>query len=232
MRRLAFAMALLAAACSSDDPATCGDASSCPAGMTLVSANCGSFCTDSTEVTREQYAQFLAQAPPPAGQPEACAWNVSFESSCPLGEVPGNDPSLPITCVDWCDAGAYCAWAGKRLCTGLGGPPTRPVPWDAACEAVFGYLDADPPGCNLHSGAMKPVGTSVGCSGKSPPLDGLFDLIGNAAEWTDACSALDDVVHCSAPGASALNGAASCSATVAYEPTYRDPFVGFRCCKL
>jgi len=230
MRWLAFAMALLAAACSSDDPATCGDASSCPAGMTLVSASCGSFCIDSTEVTRDQYAQFLGQAPAPGGQPEPCAWNQSFEPSCPLGEVPGNDPNLPITCVDWCDAGAYCAWAGKRLCTLE--HRNSPGLWDTACLATFGHLDADPPGCNLHSGAMKPVGTSVGCSGKNPPLDGLFDLIGNAAEWTDDCVAGFDegVVYCAALGASAFNGDTVCGSGVTFEPTYRDPFVGFRCC--
>ncbi len=220
--------------CSSEDEAaSCGEVSSCPADMVRVSASCGSFCIDGKEVTRGQYSAFLAQAPAVTGQQEGCEWNTSFEpddAGCayvPL--APTGDPNLPVTCVDWCDAAAFCTSVGKKLCTGLD-HRRRPARWEAACNAVFGHVESSPPGCNFMTGALRPVGTSQGCHGKGPLLDGLFDLIGNVAEWTDDCGSDVGGPYCSAPGASAVEGAPMCGSTLAYEPTYRDAFLGFRCC--
>jgi formylglycine-generating enzyme required for sulfatase activity len=221
------------AACGwEDERVSCGEVTSCPADMVKVSANCGSFCIDGTEVTYGQYSVFLAQAPPVTGQREGCEWNTSFEpgdAGCANGPAPAGDPILPVTCVDWCDAAAFCKSAGKRLCTGLD-HRDRPARWEAACNAVFGHVETSPPGCNFMTGALRPVGTSQGCHGKSSPLDSLFDLIGNVAEWTEDCDSDFGSQYCLALGASALDGGPACSEGTGYEPTYRDAFLGFRCC--
>jgi len=85
----------------------------CPSGHGPVMVRVGTFCIDSTEVTSEQYNDFLLAGPAAlAPQPAECSWNVSY--------LPGggwvfdpSQPTLPIANVDWCDAYAFCRWAGS-----------------------------------------------------------------------------------------------------------------------
>jgi formylglycine-generating enzyme required for sulfatase activity len=54
-----------------------------------------------------------------SGQLAGCANNTSY---VPTGDWPFVDrPKHPVTWVHWCDAYAYCKWAGKRLCGRIGG---------------------------------------------------------------------------------------------------------------
>lgn len=79
----------------------------------------GTYCVDSTEVTGRQYLEFLAaKAGDTSGQPVDCSWNTTFE---PAADIDPNE--YPVAFVDWCDALAYCTWAGKRLCGKIGGGP-------------------------------------------------------------------------------------------------------------
>lgn len=96
-----------------------------------------SYYIDSTEVTQAQYQEFVSAAKATGykpEQPEFCSQNPSFEPPtfgskpgdpdyhCPEGYVrPTETPDVPMVCVDWCDADAYCKWAGKRLCGRVGG---------------------------------------------------------------------------------------------------------------
>jgi hypothetical protein len=101
------------------------------------------FCMDATEVTNADYAVFLASGVPASS---SCRFNDTFEPA-PLGTpaafggtCPGFLPEamIPLTCVDWCDAWAYCAWAGKRLCgASFGRPITDPSEsvWRIACDS-------------------------------------------------------------------------------------------------
>jgi sulfatase modifying factor 1 len=175
----------------------------CPAGMVQVPApDAGpSFCVDSTEVTDEAYAAFLVASNPPASgtQIPDCSWNTSY---VPAGGAPGSD-DLPVHAVNWCDAYAYCAWAGKRLCGAIGGGPfldfegypgsPSQSQWYTACSRggtqAFPYAGPyQPTACNgapVGAGAPVAVGSLKQCVGGYP---GLFDMSGNVSEFLDSCS--------------------------------------------
>jgi formylglycine-generating enzyme required for sulfatase activity len=177
-------------------------------GPTMVHLSYGSgFCIDSTEVTVGQYQSFLTAiaggySPP---SPPGCAFDTSYAVAattfCNMGDA------FPEACVNWCQAYAFCAWAGKHLCGAIGGGP---VPFDkvndptasafaAACTSngsrVYSYGASFAPVCNAPQpdgaapgSGMLPVGADPGCEG--PP--GVFDLLGNVSEWLDSCTAGPD----------------------------------------
>jgi formylglycine-generating enzyme required for sulfatase activity len=185
------------AACSLDFTGlTGGDAGrACPgtAGPSSVRVQTAtsSFCIDATEVTNGDYQRFL-DADAGGAQAAACAWNTSFAPSV----WPGGD-RLPVMGVDWCDAAAFCAWAGKHLCGRIGGGTLPMVgtndpaasAWYAACSHG-GQLDYpygmtfQPTTCVDNVGQPAPVGAADGCIGGFP---GLSDLSGNVEEWLDSC---------------------------------------------
>jgi formylglycine-generating enzyme len=155
------------------------------------------FCIDTTEITNEQYGEFLDAGVPPITQPELCQWNATFATQ--FVEAGARDP---VVGVDWCDALAYCTWAGKYLCgrmedgrkVGAVTPETasdyHSHQWMNACSAEarrrYPYGGVyDPSRCNLgdyDAGRILPVGSAVGCQGG---YEGIFDLVGNVWEWYD-----------------------------------------------
>lgn len=218
-----------------------GVCSACPAGT----VDLGTHCIDATEVTVAQYLAFLAVSP--GGQPAECAWNQSY---VPAGGAPPSS-QLPIANVDWCDARAYCAWAGKRLCGKIGGGAlpyasyTDPASsqWQAACSG--GGVNAFPYGnafsasaCNGQGsglGTSAPVGSVAGCKGTMAPYDAVRDLSGNVWEWEDACTAASGASDtCRVRGGSFNNPQAflGCAADYALPRQAAFSSVGFRCCSL
>jgi formylglycine-generating enzyme required for sulfatase activity len=171
---------------TSDGPATntdagsAGDANECPGtgGPTMVRVPGG--CIDSTEVTNRQYAEFLT-APPNLPPQPACAWSTTFTPGCSW-PVASTRLDNPVGCVNWCQAQAFCAWAGKRLCT-------TPF-WTSACTHgglhQYPYGDTFEPGsCNVDSSGSWPVASHATCEGGYP---GIFDLSGNLFEWGADCT--------------------------------------------
>ncbi len=168
----------------------------------------GSYCIDSTEVTEAQYAEFLeADAGFSGLRPSACRWKANFTPGNPALTScrwnPEAYPHLPVTCVDWCDAYAYCRWAGKHLCGAIGGGQ---VEWDSgadldphqdewfqACSKGDGREYPYGPTydlgeCNDNdsgTGELVDAGAMTGCEGAYP---GLFDMVGNAFEFENSCS--------------------------------------------
>ncbi len=240
----------------------------CPAGMVRVRIVTGAvplvYCIDANEVSAADYALFSSTVTPtttknPLPTPCAVPAKTSFVAGYPGGTDAG--PTTPVRYVDWCDAWAYCDWAGKRLCGQIGGktnPYDRPNDpssgqWRRACSADKGIGDASvwPYGASANAdlcetrdrdggvadapppGAPVESGFFAGCKGSSSELNAsLFDQSGNIAEWEDSCS--PSYVTCWARGGSFKNSSkeASCAASEAKAPLTRSEAIGFRCCKL
>jgi formylglycine-generating enzyme len=207
---------------------------------------------DTTEVTNAQYAEFLAAGFDPASQPVVCAFNATFvpdetAPKCASLYDPAARPDHPVLCIDWCDARAYCEWAGKRLCLARDGTATLGSlisEWQNACNAqatkTYPYgPEYDPSACNapdLGIGDVVPVASLPSCEGGIP---GLFDMSGNAWEWVGTCQQAEEPALCQLLGGShdsktqgtdlrcAPDGATT------WRPASRDRVgydYGFRCC--
>lgn len=166
--------------------------------MVRVGTAMNNFCVDSTEVTVGQYREFTtAIGADVSGQPPECAWNTSYAAG-----AGGPTDDIPIAGVDWCDAHAYCKFAGKRLCGkqqadtfagsvsegDLGDFNTNE--WLLACSNVgqlrypYGGIQ-QPLACNTgeaDAGRTVPVKSKTTCQGGFP---GVYDMVGNLWEWFD-----------------------------------------------
>jgi formylglycine-generating enzyme required for sulfatase activity len=213
----------------------------CPDGMVDV----GDYCVDRTEVTNTAYRAFLDAQPPTSEQVAECAWNTSY---LPASGVPVSD-ARPVVRVDWCDAKAYCTWAGKHLCGKIGGgandftafADAAQSEWYRACSnavaTIFPYGDEfDAATCNtLEGGGMSTgqVATYPECRGLDFPYDHVYDMSGNVWEWEDSCNASvgqDD--SCRLRGG-AFNSSffdTTCSADYPYVRKAFAASIGFRCC--
>jgi hypothetical protein len=216
------------------DPAT-----GCPSGRGPRMVRVTTYCIDATEVTRDDYQAFVRAGVGTDGQPSSCEQNTSF---APL-EIDGGAPSgtWPITGIDWCDAVAYCKWAGKRLCGRVdGGSLARSdesnagvSEWFRACSndgtRDYPYGTAQLAGaCNAGgNGPLEPVGTRSGCQGGYP---GLFDFVGNAREWIDVCANPSPNATCSARGGTVGTSDAGCATVELRARLERSATTGFRCC--
>ena len=233
-----------------DDP--CGKGLKGPWMVPMILPMGGSFCADSTEVTRWQYAAFLTARYPLSEQPLHCAWNDSY---VPWSWHEQTRDDLPAVSMDWCDARAYCAWAGKRLCGRVGGgtvglqqslDPLRDE-WGYACSGggkhAFPYGDTYVPTACVTNGYdgipgdqeatdfLRPVKSAPACIGG---FSGLYDLSGNAFEWEDAAdqnAGPQDVMMLR--GGDFQTGVAdsACLSPSGDKRSSFSPSIGFRCCK-
>jgi len=178
------------------------------------------FWIDTTEVTVRQYTVFLRNHGPVADDAR-CPTGPSTTDDCVANRRASTEPdgggdappdagaasNLPQVCVDWCEAKAFCEWAGKQLChDDVHAAPSELLSksdFFAACTEGEGTSAHDPrygcgasqtcspSTCNGNSGGPKhllAVGMKTGCTVTSAAEGCLIsDLSGNASEWTDGC---------------------------------------------
>lgn len=125
----------------------------------------GAFSIDRYEVTNSKYAAFLK------------ATSRRAPRHWVAGRVPAGMENHPVYNVDWEDASAYCKWEGKRLPTeaefervARSGKDGQSYPWGDKWEAKNAKFNSQ---------------TGPAAVGQFPPNDfGVYDIVGNMAEWT------------------------------------------------
>ncbi|MDX2053724.1 MAG: SUMF1/EgtB/PvdO family nonheme iron enzyme [Polyangiaceae bacterium] len=181
-------------------------------------ATVSGFRLDNYEVTVGRFRKFVAaysqsMIPPGAGKnvnnPADPGWDSAWNASLPANraaltaavkcdptyqtwtDAPGPNENLPINCVDWYEAEAFCTWDGGRLPTeaewnyaAAGGGEQRVYPWGTMVPGANASLAVY--GCNYNGQGtcmgvtnIAPVGSVIAGNGKW----GQSDLAGNVSEW-------------------------------------------------
>jgi len=213
------------------------------AAMVKVTTAGGDYCIDATEATNAHYTQFLASGFTLATQPAGCEQSTGTTPLDKWPPPPGYD-SIPVVEVTWCQAYAFCAWAGKRLCGQIGGGAlaeinaTKPAlsQWLYACSndgaLAYPYGNAyDPNACGGEAAgtSIAPVASQSGCVGGLPGID---DLSGNVWEWTDTCQSDQPTAFCHVLGGAFDSTAPemTCLGERNWTRTSAAANIGFRCC--
>ncbi len=136
---------------------------------------------------------------------------------------------IPWTGVDQPSAAAACQAAGARLC--------RQSELLAACQgsaAARSYpygQSRDPAACNDYHAGLGVIATGTSAACHSP--EGIFDLVGNAAEWVEQ---VGDEEPAAVGGSAKLSALAvslqldRCSAAERLPAVMARDDLGFRCC--
>ena len=193
--------------------------------MVLIPVDEGNpYCIDARQTTYGEYKQFVeAKGDDFSGQPPMwCDWNDDWEPkpwhrhSAAYDVIVECGPSLAdanpnhaVRCLDFCDAWAYCSWAGKRLC-GVRGADHGKVAeyegiasdelgqsarseWLNVCTQAgttkFAYGNEEQDGICADPVTAKDFDVlrteENTCRGTLPPYDHVFDMTGSVGEWVN-----------------------------------------------
>jgi len=192
------------------------------------------FWIDKTEVTVGAYRTCVDRGacPRPARSSASCTYDLG-------------DPALPVSCVPWTSAQAYCTAVGKRL--------PREVEWEMAARgssaSKYPWGGGSATGCG-GAVTLASDATQRSCGGKRPARVGshpggaspfgVYDMSGNVEEWV--ADWYGETVSDLSPRAGAshvLRGGGWLSQPSQSKTTSRNwgssremgPNVGFRCSK-
>jgi formylglycine-generating enzyme required for sulfatase activity len=123
------------------------------------------------------------------------AWMRCYGAYYTWTDAAGSNESMPINCLDWYTAFAFCAWDGGRLATeaewnyaASGGSEQRCYPWsNPATSTTIDDSDAVLCGTACVSCGISCISGVQNVGSKSPTGDGRWgqsDLAGNVEEWT------------------------------------------------
>lgn len=216
------------------------------------------FCMDATLVSQGHYQAFLDAKVDASAQSNECASNATFtpqlqtEGNPSVGCIygafklwdPKAHPDWPMICVDYCDAIAYCAWAGKRLCGDLPNQTSEKLPTDAdgfyidqpphteityACSqgGKTAYLYGDTYDPKAASVVPPDVAAMAKNKGMSPPFDQLTGFNSPLPQWEKGCSGPD---LCRIRGGVGVDAATSLRCDRIGETGPGLPGPSFRCC--
>jgi formylglycine-generating enzyme required for sulfatase activity len=170
------------------------------------------FAAGAYEVTQAEFAAFVAAsgyAIPPGCQTDrdrTGRWRFYPDATWRDPGFPTGD-RLPVVCVSWADANAYTAWLSTR--TGKRYRLLSEAEWEYADRAgsTTEYPWGDDPDqmCRVANGPDLAAAKTFGWSGGAdcddghdlaapagsyaPNAFGLYDMAGNAWEWTEDCYA-------------------------------------------
>lgn len=183
--------------------------------------------------------------------------DANYARTAPFSRETFTADEKPVVGVDWFDAFAYAAWAGKRLPTeaewerAARGQDGRRWPWGNQWQWGLANIGGEKKGQDVSTkstekdGFIYPAPVGSFKEGMSPA--GCYDLAGNAAEWCSDWYQGD--YYKAAPtenpqgpdagklrvvrGGSSQNLASSvrCAKRFSYEPDFRSFSLGFRCVK-
>jgi Sulfatase-modifying factor enzyme 1 len=210
---------------------------SCPSGMKFIDGgsfdghDIEPFCLDTTEVRVSSYERCMADGKcSEAGTEYGVDGEYSEGGYCNRNH--DDRGSQPINCVDWNQAKAFCAWAGKRLPTqwewewaARGRDEGRTYPWgeeEPTCARAVMSKGGD--GCG------KDRTWNVGSMSKGHSRDGVKDMAGNVWEWTSSKEGEVRIVR----GGSWISYDPvffRASYRFSFHPTYRSIYVGMRCAR-
>jgi sulfatase modifying factor 1 len=176
-------------------------------------------------------------------------WDTNLVTTCPTSPTWMGSPELPINCVTWYEAYAFCIWDGGFLPSeaewnyaAAGGIEQRVYAWSMpSTSTLIACSDANyanPPGC----------GSSPLKGGMAPSGDGRWgqaDLTGNLREWvldsyqvgypnpcTDCAVILPNSLVVNRGGGFADPPMFVLASYRPYDsPTYRDSGIGVRCAR-
>ena len=149
-------------------------------------SNLPAFYIDKYEVTNKRYKRFIdatGYKVPWSQDPAVAAYIWDWQKRM-YPEGKGDDP---VVLVNWEDARAFCAWAGKRIPTeaewekAARGPKGNAYPWGN--EWAHGKANTSESGLKQTA----PVGTFKDDVSKygEDSKDWVYDLAGNVSEWVE-----------------------------------------------